>query len=136
MSFFKALFISCLCRLRANLTLRLKDGRRLLSIKSMTLGDASREAKNSARFGCGLVMDDRPPLYLDATSIDDSFLVTLLQSSAWRPLSVFTNTRPVPLSFWSLHFCPLISIACEYGKQFWSISIHYHIYSVANCNAK
>ena len=64
----------------------------------MTLGDASSAAKKSVRFGCGLVMDDRPPLYLDATSIDDSFLVTLLQSSAWCPFSVFANTRPVPLS--------------------------------------
>ena len=76
------LFISCLYRLRDILILLLKDGRRLLSIKSMTLGDASREAKNSARLGCGLVMDDRPPLYLDATSTDDSFLVTFLQSRA------------------------------------------------------
>ena len=81
-SFFNTLFICCLYLLRANLIRCLKDGRRLLSIKTMTLGDASREAKNSARFGCGLVMDDRPPLYLDATSNDDSLLVTLLQSRA------------------------------------------------------
>ena len=81
-SFFKTLLINCLYRLRVNLTRRLNEGRRLLSIRSMTLGDASRAAKNSARLGWGLVMDDRPPLYFDATSIDDSFFVTLLQSSA------------------------------------------------------
>ena len=46
----------------------------------MTLGDASRAAKKLVRFGCGLVMDDRPPLYLDATSIDDSFLGSLYLS--------------------------------------------------------
>ena len=82
MSFFNTLFINCLYRLRDILILLLKDGRRLLSIKPMTLGDASRAAKKSVRFGCGLVDDNNVPLYFEAVSMQVSFFVTLLQSRA------------------------------------------------------
>ena len=90
--------ISCLTLLSFILTRLLSVGRSFFSMRSMTLGDVSRASKNLARLGWGLVNDDIPLLYLDATSMDDSLLVTLPQSSDWNPLSELTNMRPVPLS--------------------------------------
>ena len=30
----------------------------------------------------------------------------------------------------------LISIASKYGKQLWSVSVHYHVYGIAYCDTQ
>ena len=97
-SFYSIIIIRCPYRFKVILIRLLNVGRRLLLMRSVSHSAVSRLAKNSDCLGWGLARDNKPALYFDAASMLDSLLVTLLQSRAWRPLSVLTSTRLVPLS--------------------------------------